>query len=227
MTDLSPPARATRFRTLWCLTFAVWAAALFLASPYDLELSQAIADPKNGFGRFIWLWGTTPSGVLYVAALAVLMVPRLRRNTSDLVQVAAVTLLVMALLHSLFITTSIKLLWGRQRFVELGGDWSRFTLFYQPGKPLAGESFPSGHVATAFVCSPLVFLLAREGRKAAAALLCLLVIAWGVTVAYGRILNGAHYLTDTIFSAGLSFLLAPFIVDLGRWTWNRWYRYLK
>ena len=205
----------------------VWGTALFLASPYDLELSQSLADPKDGFGRFIWLWGTTPSGVLYVAALAVIMVPRLRKNTSDLVRVAAVTLLVMALLHPLFITTSIKLLWGRQRFVELGGDWSRFTLFYVPGRPLAGESFPSGHVATAFVCSPLVFLLAREGRRLAAALLCFITIAWGVTVAYGRILNGAHYLTDTIFSAGLSFLLAPFIVDLGRWTWNRWYRHLK
>ena len=224
MTDSSPPARSARFWTLWCLSFAVWAAALFLASPYDLELSQSLADPKDGFGRFIWLWGTAPSGVLYVAALAALMVPWLRRNTSDLVQVAALTLLVMALLHPLFITTSIKLLWGRQRFVELGGDWSRFSPFFLPCRPLAGESFPSGHVATAFVCSPLVFLLARAGRKGAAAALCLLTIAWGVTVAYGRILNGAHYLTDTIFSAGLSFLLAPFVQDLGRWTWNRWYR---
>jgi membrane-associated phospholipid phosphatase len=42
-----------------------------------------------------------------------------------------------------------------------------------------------------------------------------LVLFYGLLVAYGRIMAGAHYLTDCVFAAGLAFLLGACIM---RWT---------
>ena len=40
----------------------------------------------------------------------------------------------------------------------------------------------------------------------------------------GRIAGGYHYFTDTLFSIGLSALLAPFVARWGLRIWQRWYR---
>jgi len=64
----------------------------------------------------------------------------------------------------------------------------------------------------AFVVTPLVFFLARF-RGALPALIALAgVLLYGLVSAFGRIQAGAHYLTDCIFSIGLSFLLAAVLV---------------
>lgn len=218
----APTGRSNTARALWVAGFLIWMVALFAVSPYDLWISQTVADTESLFGRFIYLFGTTPSGIMYVSSLAVLMVPALRRRT-DWLQVAAITVLAMALLHPLGITTLIKLLWGRIRFVHLAGDFSLYTPFYLPNELAADVSFPSGHTASACVLSPVVFLLLREGRKKAAGFLAAFVVVWGSTVAWGRVVYGAHYVTDVVFSIGFSFLFAPFVATLGRYLRDRYY----
>jgi membrane-associated phospholipid phosphatase len=59
------------------------------------------------------------------------------------------------------------------------------------------------------VLTPLVFFLTRL-RWAA---LCG-VLLYGLVVAFGRIQAGAHYLTDCLFSIGISFLVGAVLV---RW----------
>jgi membrane-associated PAP2 superfamily phosphatase len=62
------------------------------------------------------------------------------------------------------------------------------------------------------VLSPVVFFLRYRARFAAMGIALFLVLVYTLAVAFGRILAGAHYLTDCIFSFGLSFLLASVLV---------------
>ena len=57
-----------------------------------------------------------------------------------------------------------------------------------------------------------------------ALLLGVLVAAWTLVVAWGRIAGGYHYLTDVVFSVGLSVLLAPAVAYWGGRAWERWFR---
>ncbi len=66
----------------------------------------------------------------------------------------------------------------------------------------------------AFVLTPLVFYFARTSSRKTSLFVTLVVFVYGLAVAYGRILAGAHYLTDCIFSIGSSFLVAAVVMRL-------------
>lgn len=218
----SPSAR--RPGPAWYGVLVAWLVGLGLAGPWDLRLSVAVAELEGTlFTDTIQTWGTAPSGVLQVAGVLLLMIPRLRRR-SEAMQIVAVTLLIMSILHPLVVTTAIKFAWGRLRFIQLGGDLTLFTPFWQPSTGAGGVSFPSGHVATACALSPVVVRLWWTQRRRAAVALGVVVAAWTLTVAWGRVAGGYHYLTDVVFSMGLSALLAPYVAVWGEAAWRRWFR---
>ena len=218
------PNQAHRPGRAWTVLLIAWIAGLFIAGPWDLPLSTRVADlDGTAFTHFIQVWGTTPSGILQFAAVLLLLTPALRRRSEE-AQIIAVILLVMSILQPLVITTAIKFAWGRLRFHQLGGDLALFTPFWQLNTAAGGVSFPSGHTATACSLSPVVVYLWRRGRGSAAAALAVVVAAWTLTVAWGRIAGGYHYLTDVFFSMGLSALLAPFVAAWGEAAWRRWFR---
>jgi membrane-associated phospholipid phosphatase len=64
----------------------------------------------------------------------------------------------------------------------------------------------------AFVFSPLPFFFARQARAGWVAATATGVLGLGAAVAYGRILAGAHYLTDCLFAAGAGALLSALLV---------------
>ena len=212
-------SRALPFFIISCL----WLGTLALVGPYDLAISRQLYIHEGSFGHLIRVWGTLPSGLAQLGAVLWLLIPAWRRR-SDLISLLAVTLLVMSILQPYVITTLLKGIWGRTRFFDLHGDWSRFTPFWSPAPSGTGLSFPSGHTATAVVFSPLAAQLWREGQKKASTIMATATLAWGLTVALGRIIHGAHYATDVIFSLGLSILLAPFVADWSRLIWLRWFR---
>jgi membrane-associated phospholipid phosphatase len=66
----------------------------------------------------------------------------------------------------------------------------------------------------AAVFSPIPFHLMRVGRASTRALAFVVVLLFVLAMSWGRIQAGAHYLTDCIFSIGLSFLLAAVLVRI-------------
>jgi membrane-associated phospholipid phosphatase len=190
------------------VVFVIWVTYLLLAAPHDLAASIHLNDDSSGWARWMQDYGTLPSLILYVAAAIYLLIPPLRR-LSEVAKKAALALLLMFVLDPMLITTGLKMVWGRLRFIQLHGDWSLFTEFYQINQSFPGVSFPSGHVATATVFFPIAWLLMREGRGRAAFVVAATTTVWGIAMALSRIILGAHYLTDTIFSMGLSVMLAP------------------
>ena len=203
-----------RLTRVWAAGAALQLAALILASPHDIELTSALYNPLDGAALWIRFCGELPSTCAYAAAVLVLLLPRLRRR-SEVWRVAAVTLLVTAILDPWLMTSALKALWGRPRFVQLGGDFSLFTPFYVINRPFAGESFPSGHVAAAAVFLAPAWVLFRSGLRRTATLIACATLVWAAFTGYERMVAGAHYLTDVLFSIGAAWCLAPVFAWLG------------
>ncbi len=115
----------------------------------------------------------------------------------------------LAILSPLISVQPLKLFWGRLRFRDLAPDHSNFTPWYLPQGITGHASFPSGHTAMGWMILP-VFLLVQNKSRKIKLLVGSGIISWGVLVALGRIVIGAHYATDVLFATGIalvSFLL--------------------
>ncbi len=106
----------------------------------------------------------------------------------------------------------LKMLVARTRPYELPWDGSIWTSF-GPWLPLLGngsegQSFPSGHTATAAGLAAALVWLYPNGR--------LLFPALAILVGCHRIVSGAHYLSDVLMGAGVGCLVALFVLEIGR-----------
>ncbi|MFX0073500.1 MAG: phosphatase PAP2 family protein, partial [Candidatus Hermodarchaeota archaeon] len=114
-------------------------------------------------------------------------------------------------------TTTMKLIWGRVRFRDLNSD-AEFTPWYiinGNGHNQSQQSFPSGHTSAAWSFLPLLFLAKNKNiYKPIKMLLIIGVIGFGLFVAISRVLNGAHYASDVLFSTGIASILTIFLYKL-------------
>lgn len=126
-------------------------------------------------------------------------------------------------LSQLAVIRFMKGIWQRTRFDDLlkAGDFSDFTTWLQvPGN--GGNSFPSGHTASMGVILILVvacrlFEACRDDEAG------FLFLGYGVTAAtaFGRMLIGRHYLSDTLCAIlvdSLLLALAWYLPPLSRLT---------
>jgi len=106
----------------------------------------------------------------------------------------------------------------RPRHFDLAGDvWASFGSWFplaSAGSP--GQSFPSGHTATAFGLAAVLGWLYPRGRVY---FFCLAVL-----VAVQRMVAGAHFLSDVLVGAGLGVGLGIWFTGQRRWIgWlDRW-----
>lgn len=189
---------------------------LVVASPFDLPMARAITDQGNSLGRFIQDFGTVPQAVMIVAAILILVMSRLRRGYPLLAR-ASSALIMQSLLHALAFCIPLKFLWGRTRPADLISRGIEFMPFYIPNPGGHGLSFPSGHVAAALVLMPVVFILFKAGRTKAAIATAIITVLWAGPVVFGRMVFGAHFLTDILFSIGTAILFAPLSIKVGDW----------
>ena len=110
----------------------------------------------------------------------------------------------------------IKFLCGRVRFRDLSPDYSNYTpWFLPPGPSETNLSFPSTHTAQGWMVLPLIILVVnRKGKDFLKILTFCFVIGWGTFVGISRVLIGAHYASDVLFSTGIA---AVFTIILYKW----------
>ncbi len=118
----------------------------------------------------------------------------------------------LALIIPLIFVQSIKLLWGRIRFRDLAANYTDFTPWFLPQVNTGNYSFPSGHTAMGWMLLPILILLTNKNGWLER-IIGIIVIIWGVIIALGRIVIGAHYASDVVFSTGGAFITFIILYD--------------
>ena len=155
------------------------------------------------------------SAVICAAVVAVMYFAARRLGYERLTRVYSTAVAcVKAAVTTLLVIWLIKLVWGRVRFRQLEGDLSRFTPWYLPQGITGYFSFPSGHTANAAVIFTSAYYLnfLPENKRIQRAAAYIALALWVILLAASRVLVGAHYLSDVLFGAAITFV----IVDVWR-----------
>ena len=179
---------------------------------FDWDLRVAEYFYRSGQGWYLdkkplWVWlhayGTIPGLVLTLGALIAWLtgfyVQRLRPWRRPCLVVVLTTLLAAGLV----VNAVLKQYWGRPRpsqTIEFGGKWEYRSIF-PPGTPGKGASFPCGHCTMGFVF--LAMASFRRQSKALAYGGVAVGVVLGGLLSAARVVQGAHFLSDTIWSLGI------------------------
>ena len=161
------------------------------------------------------------SGIVIGAAVVILVLLCARKSVINRKQVIILCICLMVMKYLNWgILDLIKEAWQRPRMRLLAGN---NTVFFQPwyvkgcsvrdalvASGVSSEefrSFPSGHTSDAAMAMIAYFIAGlgqfRKNRK----LVFYLSLIWPVTVAFTRIIMGAHFLTDVTVGFAVSFML--------------------
>ena len=215
--------RRARTRAGWAgLAVALALAAVFTRWPdVDLWTSAQFREAGGGFAddRHAWAWAlywAMPKiGWFYFIASLVTLV--LGRRWPGRVSLrwrrrAASLALVSGFGSWLLVNLVLKEFWGRARprdVAELvAGAQHHFSLALVPARECFHNcSFTSGHAASGFV----IMAVGLMGPVATRRRWLLIGLAAGALASAGRIVQGAHFLSDTLF-AGVAIWLTGWVV---------------
>ena len=107
----------------------------------------------------------------------------------------------LAIINPLVLVQIMKLLWGRVRFRDLAPGFVDFSPWFLPQGITGDQSFPSGHTAIGWMFLPLLIAVKdRKNMDVIKILFYILICGWGLFVGLSRIVIGAHYASDVLFS---------------------------
>jgi membrane-associated PAP2 superfamily phosphatase len=119
----------------------------------------------------------------------------------------ACALLVLAVVlgPGLLVNGILKPLWGRPRphQVQVFGGSQPYRHWWQPGNLGGGKSFSSGHTAMGFVLLAGACLVSPRRPSWWHRLALASVLAYGSLVGVARVVQGAHFVSDVLWSGGL------------------------
>jgi lipid A 4'-phosphatase len=203
------------------ITFLLVVAAAGLIFVLAPELDTGFSHLFYEEGRWFFLYNWWPVTFIYdsvpvitratvalVVALTIIRLIGWPRRFQVRGSVIAYIALSLALGPGLFANVFLKDNMGRARpaqTVEFGGPHAFTPALVKSHACPRNCSFVSGHAALAFFLATFAFLL-HPGRARNAAFAG--AIAFGALVGLGRIVQGAHYLSDVIFAGFVSFATA-------------------
>ncbi len=194
---------------LW-LIFTPWSAEL------DLKTSQFFYNhdsfPSHPFWDWMYIYGLWPAWLLVALALAGLIFSF--RAAYDKWRTPSLYLLLTHTIGSgIIIHAILKDHWGRPRprqITEFGG-YQSFRPYYKPNishQPEPSKSFASGHASLGYYFFSLALMGAVYRSKLLYRLGLFLALAIGILLSITRIAQGGHFLSDTIASALIMWLVA-------------------
>jgi membrane-associated PAP2 superfamily phosphatase len=200
------------------LSLAVVTILVFQFSSLDLEISRPFFQPpgKDRWGlrhEMPWVWMQDHIGffsvLLGLSAFGAVIFGLLAKPNRRLALYGMLVLATIAVGPGLAVNLVLKQFWGRERprnVQEFGGH-TPYRQALDPGRPGTGHSFPCGHSSMGFALGTFYFILRRRKKTVRfAALGAALVI--GLLIGWARVVGGAHFFSDVIWSGLIVFFLA-------------------
>ena len=194
----------------------VAATALITLTDLDRETARLFYLQGNGFvagdrlpWRALYRYGEWPALLLAAGALFCLTTGFVWTRLRSYRRASLFLLLVYLLGPGLLVNGILKTHWDRPRpvdVVDFGGARPFVSLSTPSFNGPEGRSFPSGHASVAFYLASPWFLL-RSTRRRAARLWLGAGLAYGGLVSLTRMVQGAHFLSDVLWSWGIVHLL--------------------
>lgn len=113
---------------------------------------------------------------------------------------------------SWLLVSLLKLGWGRIRYRDLAPLGQDFTPWYSPQGWTGHASFPSGHAASGWLLLPCLLLWPRGTARYRLAFVA--SFSWGAFVCASRVVMGAHYMSDVLFSTAFAFGVMAYALEL-------------
>lgn len=186
-------------------------------SPVDMAIARRVFDPTLP-QPWKWAWqlpwsllyeyGVWPAWIMAVGGVILAAIAGQKRF-GRMRRAGLFLALVTILGPGLIVNLALKPWYGRPRPRDLGefGGQHQFVPVLTLRPVERGTSFPSGHAAMAFCLFTPAFLFANRSRSATLAFAAVGVLL-GTAVGIARILQGAHFLSDIVWSAGVVYVTA-------------------
>jgi lipid A 4'-phosphatase len=156
-----------------------------------------------------------PAIILALAGLTGLLIAFWKPEKRHWAKPGLFLVILLTIGPGLVVNSLLKEHWGRPRpreIVQFEGK-KEFLQPWQKGVSGKGRSFPSGHTSAAFFMTAPFFIYRNRNRRVALAWLTG-GIAFAIMMSIARISQGGHFLSDTVWSCGIVYLLGLFLSSL-------------
>ena len=164
----------------------------------------------NTFAEFFYKYGEIPANIVGGIATLILIlsyfIPSLKKYRTP----CLILVLTWIIAAGIIVNGIFKEFWGRPRprqIVEFGGD-APFFPFYKPNFGESYKSFPCGHCTMGFYFLTFAVIGYRYHSKFLLYGGLLVGLLFGLALSYIRIVQGGHFLTDTLGAAVIVWLTA-------------------
>lgn len=208
-------SRRTAFELSFVLGAIVLASFFVVVPEVDLQLAAAFYDPARGFYldgawwvQFFYKLVPILTVTISLGLFALLAHNLFRKKGIGPFSTRAVLYLLAALAlgPGLVVQTLAKDQWGRARprdVAEFGGDKTFTPAFVISDQCERNCSFVAGHPSVGFYFLAFALMARRRRRQIYGG-----AIIFGAAIGFGRIAQGAHFLSDVVFSGIVVFVVA-------------------
>lgn len=201
--------------------YVVWIFPLLLllliapfSSEWDLAISSYFYENghfvSNSYIRWFYSYGEYVGLAVAMICGAIGVVTLYIKRWTFLTRGALVAMLTFVIGAGLFTNVLLKNIWGRPRpkQIEQFGGTKSFVPFYKPTLHFAlkedkQKSLPSGHASIGFFFLAFAVIGWRERRPWLLWLGVLVGSGMGINLSLIRIMQGGHFLTDTLVAAAI------------------------
>jgi len=206
---------------------------VFRHTNLDITISRLFYVPEIGFFKkdsypwiFLYRYGCFPGLLLAIGGLFLFGIGFFSKKILRYRKIGLFLVLLMVIGPGLIVNFTFKEHWGRPRpreIVNFGGK-SPFLTVWEKTKTSEGSSFPSGHASMGYFLFAPYFFLSRTGKKGASFFFLFLGLGYGTLMGIGRIVQGAHFASDVLLSAGFVYFTGVGLYYLLRFDKDIWWR---
>jgi membrane-associated PAP2 superfamily phosphatase len=198
------------------LVVLVLATLLFRLTALDCDITGHFYNEEGGFylkAKQPWLFlydhGNVPGLAIGFFGLFLLIAGLFWKKLGSHRRVGIFLVLLLIIGPGIVVNSVFKGHWGRPRPQEImtfGGEQA-FLPVWQKGIAGNGKSFPSGHASIGYYLMAPFFFLYPLGRRRWGLLFLFSGLAYGTAMGLGRIVQGAHFTSDVLWSAGFVYFI--------------------